>query len=153
MIRVKIESMVASAIQLFTGRGRQGETLKNRELMQQYGFTSSPLPGSEVLAIHVGNNVIGIASADRRYNIPLVNGEVRIFTDEGDQLHFQRGGLVSFSAGTSITLTAPTVDLVADQVNLGGAAGAAGCVTRNSICAFTGGPHPDASTKVLAQKT
>lgn len=152
MIRMKIESLLAGAIQRLTGRGRPGETLKKRELFQHYGFKSSPLPGAEGVALKVGNNVLTVATADRRYDVPLENGEVTLFTDEGDKIHFRRGQILELVAGGSITITAPVVTLDAAEVNLNGTAGKLGLVTRGCVCSFTGGPHPDSSAVAFAKK-
>lgn len=151
MIRVKIQSVIQQALQYFTGTGRPGEVLKNRELMQEYGFVSRPKEGAEGIAIRVGNNVVMIATRDRRYTLPIANGEVALFTDEGDNIHFKRGKLLELNCGTKITLTAPSVLIDAQHVDLGGTDGQ-GVVTRGCICAFTGGPHPDASFRVKAKK-
>lgn len=64
---------------------------------------------------------------------------------------------ISNPGGAKITLTAAG-DLVVDMatsVKLGGEALTAaldGVVTKSCICAFTGAPHPDASTSVMAKK-
>jgi len=121
-IRVKIESVVdagAGFLMRITGRGRPGEQLKNRELMQQYGFTSRPKAGAEGIAQVKGSSVILIATDDRRYRIGLEDGEVAIYTDEGDKVHFKRDREIEIIAGTKLTITTPTLQLNGDLKTTG----------------------------------
>lgn len=64
------------------------------ERFQNYGYTSNPLPGAEGVAVFVGGNRdhgLLICVDDRRYRITgLKGGEVAIYTDEGDYVHFKR---------------------------------------------------------------
>lgn len=94
-----------------------GETLDRVEHFEPYGFTSHPLAGAEVLLFSLSgrrsHNVAGIVT-DRRYRKKdLAPGEVALFTDEGDVIHFKRGRLVEIVAGTKVKITAPEVEVVA----------------------------------------
>lgn len=70
------------------------EQRDNIERFQQYGFTSNPLPGAECIALFPGGNRdhgIVIAVDDRRFRLKaLKSGEVALYTDEGDKIHFKR---------------------------------------------------------------
>ncbi len=70
------------------------ETRSNLERLQEYGFTSVPLPGAEAAVIFVGGNRdhgLVIAVDDRRYRLkPLEGGEVALYTDEGDYIKLGR---------------------------------------------------------------
>jgi len=93
-IRTILSSVTEGAIKRFAGAGRPGETFADREYLQHYGFTSRPLSGAEGILLKQGNNIILIASDDRRYRIVLEDGEVALYTDEGDHIHMKRGNLV-----------------------------------------------------------
>jgi len=94
-IRSIISSVVEGVIKRISGAGRIGETFTNREYFQHYGFTSRPLSGAEGIFIVQGNNVIAIASDDRRYRFAIEDGELALYTDEdkdsfGHRIHFKR---------------------------------------------------------------
>lgn len=96
-----------------------GETRDGIERMQQYGFTSHPLVGAEAFAIFLsGDRGRGVALAidDRRYRLKsLAAGEVALYTDEGDVIHFKRGRTIEITAGAKVKVTAPTVEVIASS--------------------------------------
>jgi phage gp45-like len=163
MIRgiIQIWSSLAGKIARFTASGRPGETLYDREAMQHYGFSSSPKPGAEGTIMYYGNSFIMIAEDDRRYRIALENGEVALYTDEGDKIHLKRGRKIEVTAGAAaaageITIQANgagSVKVSADAVTLGKSATlniASGVVTQLCSCSITGAPHPVGSQTVKA---
>lgn len=138
-IRTVIKKVVSGAIQLVDFSGRSGETFTRRELFQQYGFASRPLSGSEGIGVFIGgdpNNAVIVATEDRRYRVAVVDGEVAVYTDEGDKVHFQRGQKILVQSGnevdvvatTKIKLKAPLIELhgvIQSYDHDGGAAGTA----------------------------
>lgn len=98
MIRSIITSVAEGVIKRFTGAGRPNETFTNREYIQHYGYTSRPLPNAEGIVLANGNNIIMIATDDRRYRLEIEEGEVALYTDEGDFVHFKRGNLIHVSS-------------------------------------------------------
>lgn len=119
MIRAIIQSVVEGVIKRFTAAGRFNETIIDREYFQHYGFTSRPQSGAEGVVINEGNNFIMIASDDRRYRLPIVNGEVRIYTDEGDNIYFQRGKQITITSGNKLVANiANEADINAPIVNV-----------------------------------
>jgi len=106
MIRGIIQAVFEGVIKRFSASGRQGEQFDNREYMQHYGFTSRPLSGAEAIIIKDGNHIVMIASDDRRYRIALENGEVCLYTDEGDFIHFKRNKLLHISTGNKLLVDA-----------------------------------------------
>lgn len=91
------------------------ETRTELERLQQYGFTSVPLKGADLVVAFVnGSRDHGVVLAvdDRRYRLKaLADGEVAIYTDQGDYIHLQRGGTIKVHASTKVVLDAPTVEL------------------------------------------
>jgi phage baseplate assembly protein V len=72
-----------------------GEIKDGMEHFEPYGFTANAQAGAEVLAGFFGGNRshgVVICVADRRFRlVGLKSGEVAMYTDEGDKLHFKRG--------------------------------------------------------------
>lgn len=114
MIRGIIQAVYEGAIKRFTASGRSDETITNREYFQHYGFTSRPLAGAEAVIINEGNHFLMIASDDRRYRIALENGEVALYTDEGDRIHLKRDKTIEIVSGNKIVATAPEVNITAE---------------------------------------
>lgn len=94
-IRSIISSVAEGVIKRISGAGRTGESFTDREYFQHYGFTSRPLSGAEGIFLVQNNNLIAIASDDRRFRIAIENGELALYTDEdkdtsGHRIHFKR---------------------------------------------------------------
>lgn len=97
----------------------RGEVRDAVERMQQYGFTSVPLPGADGTVVFVaGNREHGIivATEDRRYRLTgLEGGEVAIYDDQGQKVHLTRDGIVVDGGGLPVTIqNAPTVIMDGD---------------------------------------
>jgi len=119
MIRGIIQTVFEGVIKRFSAVGRPGETITDREYFQHYGFTSRPLAGAEGIIIREGNHIVMIASDDRRYRIGLEDGEVALYTDEGDYLHFKRGRIIEVVCGNKIVATAASeAEITAPQVKI-----------------------------------
>jgi phage baseplate assembly protein V len=88
------------------------ETRDETPLVGQYGFSSRPLPGADAITVFVGGNRakgIVIATNDARYQIDLAPGELAVHTDEGDLIHFRRGGIIAVKAATQLAIDTPLV--------------------------------------------
>jgi len=85
--------MQIAKVSLLAGENRSGV-----ERFQDYGFTSYPKAGAEGLAVCPQGNrehVILIKVDDRRFRLKaLAEGEVALYTDEGDKIHLKRGGKI-----------------------------------------------------------
>jgi len=81
-----------------------GEVKDGLEHFEPYGFTSNPLAGAEGLAAFLGgdrSHGVVLVVADRRYRIQsMAPGEVAIYTDEGDKIHFKRGRIIDIETQT-----------------------------------------------------
>lgn len=90
------------------------------ERFQNYGFTSHPKPGAEAVAVCVAgsrDHAIVVVVDDRRYRLQgLAEGEVAIYTDEGDHIVIKRGGTVEVLAATKVQITAPLVECSGNMV-------------------------------------
>jgi phage baseplate assembly protein V len=107
-----------------------GELKDNVEHFEPYGLTSNPLPGAEVLTMFLGgdrSHAVVVVAADRRYRITeLEPGEVAIYTDEGDKIHFKRGRIIdietatlNIKATTSVNFDTPVINQTGKIVSTG----------------------------------
>lgn len=75
-----------------------GEVKSGMEHFEPYGFTSNAHPGAEGIALFVGgdrSHGVVVCVADRQFRLKgLKSGEVALYTDEGDRLHFKRGRVI-----------------------------------------------------------
>jgi phage baseplate assembly protein V len=145
-----------------------GEVLDGVEHFEPYGFTSHPLAGAEVLLLSAGGRrahaLAGIV-ADRRYRLKsLAAGEVALYTDEGDVIHFKRGRTIEVTAGTKVKVTAPTVEVVASSkvtitspltemsqnVTVGGTLQVTGQITGQGGLAVSGGSGAQVTGNITA---
>jgi phage baseplate assembly protein V len=93
------------------------ETHADVERVQEYGFTSVPLPGAEAVLVFQGGNRdhgLIIAVDDRRYRLKgLQGGEVALYTDEGDSIILKRGRIVQIVAGVQAEVITPLITIKA----------------------------------------
>ena len=115
MIRGIVTSVIEGFIKLFSASGRTSESFNQREYFQHYAFTSRPLPGAEIIIIREGNHILAIASDDRRYRVQLEEGEMAIYTDEGDKIHLKRDRKIHVVSGSEVTLYCPQINLGDDR--------------------------------------
>jgi phage gp45-like len=153
MIRGIITAVTGAAGKLarFSATGRVGETIENREIMQQYGVASRPPAGAECMILKEGNHFVMIASDDRRYRLALQEGEVALYTEQkgidGSQeyVHLKKTG-IEVHSNSSVKVMAPLVKLgkraMIDT--------AMGVVTQQCVCSITGAVHPQGSLNVAA---
>ncbi len=127
---MSLKSMLARGTVVLANAGKKMQSLQIRltagelkdgvEHFEPYGFTSNPLPGAEVLTAFLGadrSHAVVVVASDRRYRISEVApGEVVIFTDEGDKIHFKRGQVIdietqtlNIKAGTSVNFDTPLI--------------------------------------------
>lgn len=70
------------------------ETKDDVERFQEYGFTSTPFVGAEVLFLSVGGNRshgVAVCVTDRRHRPKdLTEGDVCLFTDKGERVYLDR---------------------------------------------------------------
>ncbi|MCF7532042.1 phage baseplate assembly protein V [Pseudomonas petrae] len=117
-------------LQTLQMRLTHGEVKDGMEHLEPYGFTSCPHEGAEGLAAFMGgdrSHGVVIVVADRRYRLQaLAAGEVAIYTDEGDKIHFKRGRIIdiqtdtlNISAATAVNFNTPTITQTGEIVSQG----------------------------------
>ena len=94
----------ASKLQSLQLRLLAGEVKDGVEHLEPYGFTSCPHSGAEALAGFIGgdrSHGVVIMVSDRRFRVQgLKPGEVAIYTDEGDRVHFKRDRVIEIETVT-----------------------------------------------------
>jgi len=121
-LRARISNMVARAvIQLVNDDAKiqvlqigilADETRDDVERLQNYGFTSVPLPGAEAVAIFVGgsrDHGFVVATDDRRHRLAgLKPGEVALYNHAGAVVLLREDGSIEVR-GTSVVLNDGTL--------------------------------------------
>ncbi|OYW19094.1 MAG: phage baseplate protein, partial [Burkholderiales bacterium 12-64-5] len=124
-LRATLSRLITSGpVALVQADALSGEQLQAAELMQHYGFTSAPPAGALLLVVPVGGRTAhGVVVADEHAAFRIRNlpqGEVAIYTDEGDHIRLKRGRVVEIStqtlnviATTAVNITTPTLTVTA----------------------------------------
>jgi phage baseplate assembly protein V len=113
-LRVRIANLVARAVVQLVNDGAKlqvlqlgvldGETREAAERVQQYGFTSHPLPGAEAVVLSVGgrrDHLLVVAVDDRRHRkAGLGEGEVALYNHAGVSVLLRADGTVEVGGGT-----------------------------------------------------
>lgn len=107
----------------------KGEVLDGVEHVFDYGLTSNPLPGAEVVIVSVGGNrdhAVAIKIGDRRYRpTNLAPGEVALHDDQGQVIKLARSGIeITTVQAAGVTITAPKVVINSNSIDLAGEGGA-----------------------------
>jgi len=112
----------------------KGEVKDQVERIQEYGFTSVPLPGAQIIFLSLAGNrdhPIAIAVDDPRYRLHnLAPGEVALYTDEGDHIILRRGRRVEISTNILVVKAAgkarfetPVLEVTGDIIDRAGSSG------------------------------
>lgn len=129
----------------------RGEVRDDVRRMQSYGLNARPKRGAEVLVVAVGGNrshLVAVAVDDSRARPhDLAEGEVELYTDEGDHIRIKRGGIVEVLAATRVVMNAPEVVINAPSkitfntpmVEMSGALQVVGAISSTTSIADMGG--------------
>jgi len=101
----------------------KGEVLDDVEHFEGYGFTAHAPGEPEVLTASLNgqrSHTVAIAVANRIFRLKgLAKGEVAIYTDEGDVLHFKNGNEIYMNTANKLTVIATNqVDVTSPAVNI-----------------------------------
>ncbi|WP_166359279.1 phage baseplate assembly protein V [Pseudomonas akapageensis] len=114
----------ANKLQTLQMRLTANEVKGNMEHFEPYGFTSHPQAGAEGIAAFLGgdrSHGVLLVVADRRYRLQsLKPGEVAIYTDEGDRIHFKRGRVIDIETGTLNIRASKAVNFDTPQITQSG---------------------------------
>ncbi|WP_082783602.1 phage baseplate assembly protein V [Snodgrassella sp. CFCC 13594] len=123
--------------------GLADETLQDIEHMQQFGFTSNPPPGTEVVVIPLGgatSHGIIVATENGSYRVKsLASGEVSVYNQDGASITLKKGRIIDIDC-EKLNIKAPSgVDIDAPNVNCTQEVTAAGQINGNGGLAIQGG--------------
>lgn len=100
--------------------------------IEPYGFTSHPKANAECLVVNTGGNgerPVAVIIGGRAFRLQgLEEGEVALYTDEGDHLIFKRGKIVELQTET-LNINAKTVSIDGQTVSISGALNVTGDIT------------------------
>ncbi|WP_304308060.1 phage baseplate assembly protein V [Pseudacidovorax intermedius] len=140
----------APKMQVVQLKGLSNQDREGVERWQQYGFRSVPFAGAEGVAIALGassDHLAVLVVDDRRFRFEKMDeGEVAVFDDQGQSMHFTREGMVfkgaglpmrfedtpsiTFAASEKIRFETPRVEatqlMTSMQYTMGGVAGGVG---------------------------
>lgn len=102
-----------------------GEVQDDVERFQEYGYTSVPHPGCQVVMVSIGgsrSHGIVVASQDGRYRLSgMTEGEVAVHDDLGQKVHLTRAGIVIDGAGLPVSIqNSPHVTATTDKFTVTG---------------------------------
>lgn len=110
--KVTINEVREGNIKRFDAEGMTGETFKNREFFQQFGFTSRPRGSTEGLLVGIGNMFFMISSDDRDNRPPTENeGDSFLYTDKNNYVEVKASGEVLAKSTVKVKADAPVVEL------------------------------------------
>ncbi len=106
LVRIGVVKLVKSSLKTQTLQVQTigEEVIDNVKHIEPYGFTSCPKIGSECVVLNLngfGSKPIAIVCGGREFRMKnLEQGEVALYTDEGDSLVFKRGGIIEATTTT-----------------------------------------------------
>jgi phage baseplate assembly protein V len=144
-----VETDDTNGLQYLNLRLLAGEAKTRVERFQQYGFSSIPRPGSEVVALFPGgsrDHCIVMSVDDRGARIRGgAPGEVSLYSDEGDHFTLTRGNKIvvathtlEITADTEVHITAGNVVIEGPIVTSGGDVSMTGNLAVNGNVAVNG---------------
>jgi phage baseplate assembly protein V len=89
---------------------RRGFTIDDVEHLEPYGVTTHALPGAEVVVANLGGNrgrSIVLLTHDRRHRVVIAEGEVALYTHQGEMIHLRQDGSIQLKAATSVSIESP----------------------------------------------
>ena len=82
-----------AAMQLAQAEGLAGETVQAAELCQQFGFTSGPPKGTQLIILPLGGSTahsVVIATENGAYRVDVASGEACVYSQWGDKVHLKK---------------------------------------------------------------
>jgi phage gp45-like len=115
MLRGLIQSLswLSGKIRTFSGIGLPGQNLRNRELMQHYGFTSNPPAGSNIVMLKNGNAIVSVAEdhPTSRPDLDQLDGAACLWMDADHYVLVKIDGSIKIKTDQSVTIDAPSIKI------------------------------------------
>ncbi len=111
----KVLMMKAGNTQSAQVQTANNEIADNVKFIEAYGFTAKPKQNSECILLNIqGNpgNVVALVIGSRELRFKELNdGEVAMYDDSGNLLHFKNGGIIDLKAPATMNQTAQTINI------------------------------------------
>lgn len=105
---------LAQRIQRVQAEALAGEQLQDVELMQQFGFTSAPPEGAQLIVLPLGGRTsaaVVVASEHGSYRLKLgAQGEMAIYNQWGDYVHMKADRSIHVKAAARLLVEAPLAE-------------------------------------------
>lgn len=109
---------IAQRVQRVNAEALAGEQLQDVELMQQFGFTSAPPDGTQLIVLPLGGRTsaaVIIATEHGSYRLQLGNqGEAAIYNQWGDMVHLKKDRSIRVVAALKVRFESPLVEFTGD---------------------------------------
>lgn len=110
-------------VQRLNAEALAGELLQDVELMQQFGHTSAPPDGSQLIVIPLGGRTsaaVVVASEHGTYRFKVdAQGEAALYNQWGDVIHLKQDRSIRVAAALKVRVETPLAEFTGD-VTVGG---------------------------------
>lgn len=128
-------------VQRLNAEGLAGEPLQDVELLQQFGFTSAPPDGTQLILIPLGGRTsaaVVVATEHGTYRFKVdAQGEVALYNQWGDVIHLKQDRSIRVVAGLKVRMESPLVEFTGN-VTVAGTLGVTGAVTAGGTIVAAG---------------
>jgi phage baseplate assembly protein V len=151
--RVVLQSVDdASKMQTNKAIGLEGELVEGIERFQNYGFSSSPLPGTEIIAVPVGgdrSHLVAVGCDDRNSRLKDVKpGEVAMYSHNGDYIRLNSDNKLEAKTKESVIDSTVKSEFKSPQIAIKGAQTAMGYDGGATTFNYKGDMHIDGNLYV-----
>jgi len=102
-------------VQLVDGDGLAAEQLKALELFQQFGFTSAPPAGTQLIVVPLGGRTsaaVVVATEHGVYRFQLgADGEAAVYNQWGDLVHLRQDRTIHVVAQAKVLIETETLEI------------------------------------------
>lgn len=117
--RAVLRSMVTTTrVQRVNAEALAGETLQDVELMQQFGFTSAPPEGTQLILIPLGGRTsagVVVATEHGSYRFKVdAQGEAALYNQWGDLIHLKQDRSIRVVADLKVRLETPLAEITGE---------------------------------------
>lgn len=140
-----IKTAFNNGVDIIQYSGTGGDSFKDVEKIEAYGFASRASAGAEVLALSLGGNgshTVAVLVGDRRYRMDISEGDVAVYDMRGNYAWLKESEM-EVSHQTKVTINAPDVEIVGNvtitgDVSITGDSELIGAFDVNGNTNFTG---------------